>query len=155
MKITIISVGKSTPTEIQGLISDYEKRLGGYKVQVAWLLVKSASSSLPPQKRLDDEAAAILKAIPTTSYPILLDETGEQLATKTLGAELEELSTHSGHICIIIGGSYGVNQSIKQLSNKIWALSKLTLPHMLVRLLIVEQLYRAFSILNNSKYHHE
>ncbi len=155
MKITIVSVGKSTSTEIEPLINDYERRLSAYNVQVTWTIVKSANPSLPQQRRLDIEAATIIKAISAGSYPILLDETGEQLNTKVLSAHLEELSAHSEQICIIIGGSYGVNQSIKQLASKTWALSKLTLPHMLVRLLIAEQLYRAFSIINNGKYHHE
>lgn len=87
------------------------------------------------------------------SYVILLDEIGKNISSPELSTILERQFAHS-HVTLVIGGAYGVTPELQQRADFIWSLSRLVFPHQLVRLLLVEQLYRAQEIKNGGKYHH-
>ena len=102
------------------------------------------------------EAANILKSITATDVLVLLDETGKMLSSPGLSKLIQQKANQSAQrIVFLIGGAYGVEDEIKKRANFSWSLSELVFPHMLVRLLLAEQIYRACSILANEKYHHE
>jgi len=102
------------------------------------------------------EAESIIKALSKTDILILLDEKGKMLDSPGLAKLIQQKANQSAQrIVFLIGGAYGVEQSIKERANFTWSLSELVFPHMLVRLILAEQIYRACSILANEKYHHE
>jgi 23S rRNA (pseudouridine1915-N3)-methyltransferase len=152
MKIVIISVGKKNSPELDILINNYQKRLA-FSKNISWLFIKP--SPLPASEAKEKESAEIIKNIPPKTVVWLLDETGRQLNNEQLATELEEaMQQKNNSLRVIIGGPYGVNENIKQRADFVWSLSKLVLPHQLVRLFLIEQLYRSAEISKNSAYHH-
>lgn len=108
-----------------------------------------------PEATMLAEEAIILKRLQPQHHLILLDERGRQLSSPELAASFQTLMNSSTKtLVLLIGGAYGVGEAVKKRADKIWSLSKLVFPHQLVRLVVAEQVYRAFSILNNSAYHH-
>ena len=147
MKIICISVGKKHDPELVDAIARYEKRLQT-SCYFSWQIV--------PSNDKDAESTAIEKLLGPDDLVILLDERGLEFTNKQLATSIERTkNTSVKRIMIIIGGSYGVNDQLRERSNVVLSLSKLVFPHQIVRLLVVEQLYRAFSILSGSSYHHE
>jgi 23S rRNA (pseudouridine1915-N3)-methyltransferase len=152
MKILIISVGKKNSPELDTLINNYQKRLV-YSKNISWLFIKP--SPLPASEAKEKESAEIIKNIPPKTVVWLLDETGRQLNNQQLATKLEEaMQQKNNSLVIIIGGPYGVSENIKKRADFVWSLSKLVLPHQLVRLFLIEQLYRSAEISKNSGYHH-
>jgi len=144
MKITVLAVGKSHDALYVAAINDFQERLQRY-CSFAWEHVPSSSK--------EEESAALLKR--SRGYVILLDETGELYTTPQLAAKLERLQNQATkELTILIGGAFGVTDEVKAAADFVWSLSPLVFPHQLVRLLLVEQLYRAYDILQNGKYHH-
>lgn len=147
MKIVCISVGKKHDVELVDAISVYEKRLKTV-CDFSWQIV--------PGSDVDIESMAIERLLSKDDLVILLDERGLQFSSKDMANSLERAqNTSVKKVIIIIGGAYGVNASLRSKCNVVLSLSRLVFPHQIVRLLVVEQLYRAFSILSGSKYHHE
>ena len=154
MKISICSVGKANESYIKEGVEQFTKRIGHY-YPIDWSLI-------PPSKLTEKaqikkaEAESILKALAKTDLLILLDEKGKMLDSPGLAKLIQQKANQSAQrIVFLIGGAYGVDQSIKERANFTWSLSDLVFPHMLVRLILAEQVYRACSILANEKYHHE
>ena len=148
--ITIITVGKIKENYIKDGINDYLKRLSKYtKVE----LIELEDVSFDKVKTLKVEAEKILKKLDTKSYIITLEIEGKELSSIELSNLIDSSMTNYGDITFIIGGSYGLDDSIKRLSNYKLSFSKMTFPHQLFRLLFLEQLYRSFKILNNEQYH--
>ncbi len=156
MKIIILSVGKKHDEFIKGIVSEYEKRLGHY-VDLSWQFVPGQiTDSKNAHDGVEREGKEILNKLEPVDRVILLDEIGREWSTMDLAEAMESFQSQSiKRLVFIIGGAYGVSKSIRLRAQYTWSLSKLTFPHMLVRVILVEQLYRAFSILNGSKYHHE
>jgi 23S rRNA (pseudouridine1915-N3)-methyltransferase len=154
LKISICSVGKANESYIKEGVEQFTKRIGHY-YPIDWSLI-------PPSKLTESaqikkaEAESILKALAKTDVLILLDEKGKMLDSPGLAKLIQQKANQSAQrIVFLIGGAYGVDQSIKERANFTWSLSDLVFPHMLVRLILAEQVYRACSILANEKYHHE
>lgn len=146
MKIFIISPGKKHDLEFADAISEYEKRLSKH-LPVEWVFPKASDK--------EKEADAILKAIKDDDFVVLLDERGKEIDSfdfSKLIARLEQNSTK--RVVFIIGGAFGVTADVHARTDFTLKLSSLVFPHMLVRLILVEQLYRASSILSGGKYHH-
>ncbi|NMA15632.1 MAG: 23S rRNA (pseudouridine(1915)-N(3))-methyltransferase RlmH, partial [Erysipelotrichia bacterium] len=100
------------------------------------------------------EGQRILKQIKRDSYVILLDLKGQPLDSEELAKKIEQINTyHSSNVTFIIGGSLGVSESVKEKADFVFKLSEMTFPHNIVRLLILEQIYRSYKILNNETYH--
>ena len=154
MKIAICSVGKANESYIKEGVDQFSKRIGHY-YPIDWVLITSSKLTEPAQIK-KAEADSIIKALAKTDILILLDEKGKMLDSPGLAKLIQQKANQSAQrIVFLIGGAYGVDQSIKERANFTWSLSELVFPHMLVRLILAEQIYRACSILANEKYHHE
>lgn len=146
MKILIISPGKGHDDTVSIGIAEYQKRLTK-RLPIEWLF--------PTVGTKESEGAAILKAIKPGDYVVLLDERGKDISSTAL-ATLIDTRTQEGtkRLIFIIGGAFGVHESVATRADLTLKLSSLVFPHMLVRLILVEQLYRAVSIIDGGKYHH-
>src|SRR5699024_2652867 len=102
----------------------------------------------------EEESAAIAKHVRTTDYVILLDERGKNFTSPQLAQHVQQLFDTGRHPVFIIGGAYGVNDALRARADTVWSLSNLVFPHQLVRLMVVEQLYRAQEITAGRPYHH-
>jgi ribosomal RNA large subunit methyltransferase H len=147
----IICVGKKHDRWIIDGVSRYERRLRA-PFKLEWQFV--SYSSLSGDRARRDESTELLKRIAPQDYVILLDETGKNIDSPSLSHKLEQL-TIQNQIVFIIGGAYGVDERVKQRANFIWSLSGLVFPHMLVRLILIEQIYRAQEISKGGPYHHQ
>ena len=154
MKLSIWSVGKSHESYIKEGVEQFTKRIGHY-YPIDWQLITPSKLTEPAQiKKL--EAASIVKSLAVTDVLILLDEKGKMLSSPGLAKLMQQKANQSTQrIVFLIGGAYGVGDEIKKRANFTWSISELVFPHMLVRLILTEQIYRACSILANEKYHHE
>ncbi len=157
MKIQLWSIGKDHDASMKTAIDDFTKRLNNY-FKTQWLIIAppknvAASGESVLKKK---EAELILSKLTQDDYLILLDEKGKQLSSPELAAFIETRAIESTKSLIfLIGGAYGVEDTIIQRANYTWSLSKLVFPHQLVRLILAEQLYRACTIIKNEKYHHK
>lgn len=149
--ISIVCVGKIKEKALQSLIDEYVKRIGGYtKIEIN----EVADESNDSDKVKAIEAQRILKQIKKDSFVILLDLKGKQLDSVALSKKIEEINTyHSSNITFVIGGSLGVDKSVVDRADFLLKLSEMTFPHNLARLIILEQIYRSYKILNNETYH--
>jgi len=154
LKLSILSVGKSHDAYIKEGVELFTKRIGHY-YPIDWQLIVPSKLTEPNQIK-KAEAASILKALATTDVLVLLDEKGKMLSSPGLANLIQQKANQSvQRIVFLIGGAYGVDDEIKSRANFTWSISELVFPHMLVRLILAEQIYRACSILANEKYHHE
>lgn len=148
--INIITVGKIKEKYIKDGIADYLKRLSKYtKVE----LIEIPDESFDESKTLKKEALGIINKLNTKSYIITLEIDGNTLSSVEFSKLIDKVSMDYGDITFIIGGSYGLDDSIKELSNYKLSFSHMTFPHQLFRLVFLEQLYRSYKILNNESYH--
>ena len=148
--ITLITVGKIKEKYIKEGIEDYLKRLSKYtKIE----LIELEDEAFDKTKTLKKEAEKIMKKINPKSYIITLEIEGKEISSPELSELIEKTIVTHSHITFIIGGSYGLDDEIKRLSNYKLSFSKMTFPHQLFRLLFLEQLYRSFKIMNNEEYH--
>ena len=154
MKLSIFSVGKAHESYIKEGVDQFTKRIGHY-YPLDWQLITPSKLTDPTQiKKV--EAEFILKALNKTDILVLLDEKGKMLSSPGLANLIQKNANQSAQrIVFLIGGAYGVEACIKERANFTWSISELVFPHMLVRLILSEQIYRACSILANEKYHHE
>jgi 23S rRNA (pseudouridine1915-N3)-methyltransferase len=153
MKISIWSVGKTNEAYINEGVVLFTKRIEHY-YPIDWKLI-SPSKQTDIAKIKKEEAENILKNLHVNDILILLEETGKMLNSPGLAKLIQQKANQSTQkLIFLIGGAYGVSDEIKQRAQFTWSLSELVFPHMLVRLLLAEQIYRACSILANEKYHH-
>lgn len=148
--ITIICVGKIKEKYIKIGIEDYIKRIKKYtKIEI----IEIEDESFDKIKTLKIEAEKIEKKLNKKSFIITLEIDGKQLNSVELSNLINNSITKYSDITFVIGGSYGLDDSIKQLSNYKLSFSNMTFPHQLFRLIFLEQLYRSYKILNNEVYH--
>ncbi|MDE3125153.1 MAG: 23S rRNA (pseudouridine(1915)-N(3))-methyltransferase RlmH [Bacteroidota bacterium] len=156
MKIEFWSLGKPHDNYVQNGIGEFTKRIQNY-FSVEWMILKPVkqSTALSAANLKKMEAEQILHQLQQDNYLILLDERGKQLTSVEL-ADFIQQRANAGlkKIIFLIGGAFGVDDVILKRANFVWSLSKLVFPHMLVRLILAEQVYRACTILKNEKYHH-
>jgi 23S rRNA (pseudouridine1915-N3)-methyltransferase len=154
MKIVLTTVGKKHDKNVIEIVNDYTKRIAKY-TEVAWHFINPAKKATQPADIKAEEEKSILSFIERDDYFILLDETGTQVNSIQFSAHIQQLMQERyKRVVILIGGAYGVTHAIKQQAHFVWSLSKLVFPHMLVRCILAEQVYRACTILKNEKYHH-
>lgn len=146
MKILIISPGKAHDHTVESGIAEYEKRLS-HVWPIEWAHPKPSSK--------EEEGNAMLKLLKDGDKVVLLDERGRDIDTPGLAGFLDkEMQQGTKRLVCIIGGAFGVSDEVAARADTTIKLSSLVFPHMLVRLVLVEQLYRAHSILSGGKYHH-
>lgn len=157
MKITIITVGKIKEKYLIDGIKEYTKRLSKY-TKIEFIEVKDEHAPEKLSKKeieivKEKEAMKILSKL-SDSYLISLALEGVQLTSEALAEKIETVkSYHASHLTFIIGSSLGLSDSIKSKSNYLLSFSKMTFPHQLMKLILLEQLYRSFRINNNEPYH--
>lgn len=149
--ITIVAVGKKHESWVEEGIRRYETRLRA-PFDTKWWLIPH--SSLKGQRAREEESERILSRIKPEDVVILLDEVGVEVDSPALSRRLENLLSAGKSPVIVVGGAYGVSGALQRRADFVWSLSPLVFPHQLVRLILIEQLYRAQSIANGSKYHH-
>ena len=150
--IKILCVGKIKDKNLDSLISDYIKKINHYhKLEI--VEVKDEAIKDNDKDVLDKEGNRILDKIKDDEYVLLLDLKGETIDSKGLANFIDKTFINYAKLTIIIGGSLGVNKKIKDRANKLIKLSDLTFLHQMTRLIILEQIYRAYKILNNETYH--
>ncbi len=148
MKLVILSVGKSHDEAIESLVSYYQLKVLR-QLPLEWVFVPHGATK-------EKESERILEHIKKDDYVILLDEKGRELTSVGLAEMVENRMVDSvRRLVFIIGGAYGVSENIEKRANYVWKLSLLVFPHMLVRVILLEQIYRALSIIRGEKYHHE
>jgi 23S rRNA (pseudouridine1915-N3)-methyltransferase len=153
MKIRLLTVGKLENENILSLAEVFQNRISHYTI-LNWEIIKpEKSKSLSVPEILMREGERIIQKIESKDHTILLDKEGRQQSSEQFAASLERLAQSARQITFIIGGPWGAADTIKRQANDILSLSKMTLPHELTAVLLLEQLYRAFSILKGEKYH--
>ena len=153
MKIKIISIGNSPPKLIQGILVKYISRFDAH-FKIELIEIKSEKNFKSLKHKKIQEAEKILKFI-GSDFIISLDEHGSSCTSKGISEKLSNWMQNFPNITFIIGGADGLDKKIIKKSNWVWSLSELTLPHNLVKVILVEQIYRASTILNNHPYHRE
>lgn len=145
LHITVLSVGKKHDTMHQDAIATYERKLRPH-CQLNWQLIPSSDIQTESEQ---------LMARAKDSFVVLLDEQGQSFSSQDIAVFLEKRQNQADNkVAIIIGGAYGVSEMVKIQADTVISLSTITLPHQLVRVVLLEQLYRGFSILKNTGYHH-
>lgn len=149
--INIIAVGKIKEKALQTLIEEYSKRISGY-TKINIVEVGDEPNEKVNVKQIEGER--ILKQIKKEAFVVLLDLRGESLDSIALAKKINEINTyHSSNITFVIGGSLGVSDEVVERADYLLKLSNMTFPHNIARLLILEQIYRSYKILNNETYH--
>lgn len=142
--IKILCVGKIKENYLKEAINDYQKRISKYhKLEIIEV----------PDSDISKEEDYLLKNINQKDYIITLEIEGKQIKSLELAKKIDEVFITNSSITFVIGGSYGLSSKIKELSNFHLSFSLLTFPHGLFRVILLEQIYRAFKILNNESYH--
>ncbi|MDR1090936.1 MAG: 23S rRNA (pseudouridine(1915)-N(3))-methyltransferase RlmH [Prevotella sp.] len=157
MKITLLVIGKTDTGYFIDAVDEYRKRLEHYipfEMQVIPDIKNTKNLTIEQQK--EKEGELILKSLQSGDYIVLLDEKGKEYTSAQFAGYIEK-KTHSvsKRLVFIIGGPYGFSQAVYDKTNEKLTLSRMTFSHQMVRLIFVEQLYRAMTILNNEPYHHE
>lgn len=156
MKIHLWSVGKLHESYVKAGIEDFTNRISKY-FPVEWKLINPAKQTTNTTEAdiKKQEATSILQHLQKDDFLVLLDERGKQITSPELADFIQQRANASTrNIIFLIGGAFGVEESISKRSNFTWSLSKLVFPHHLVRLMLSEQVYRACTIIRNEKYHH-
>ena len=152
MKINIISVGKIKEQYFIDGIEEYRKRLTKY-TNIELITVMDEPNELDSKIVKKKEAERILAKIPSNSYTIVLDLKGKELDSIEFAKKIDEIKNVSSTINFIIGGSLGLDESVINKADYKLCFSKFTFPHKLMKLILLEQIYRAFKINNNESYH--
>jgi len=156
MTIKLLAVGKTDSKELQNLIEDYQKRLGFYiKFEFEILPDLKNTKSLTEDQQKQKEGELILSKLNPADVLIVLDENGKQMDSVSFSEYLQKhMNSGIKQLVFVIGGPYGFSSEVYEKSHGKLSLSKMTFSHQMVRLFVVEQLYRAFTILKNEPYHH-
>ena len=157
MKFLFVTLGKSNDPYVAEGVDEFTKRITRhYKTE--WIIIsppRNAGSLNEPDLK-KKEAELILQKISKDDYLVALDERGKQMTSLHLATFLQDRANESvKQLVFLVGGAYGLDESVLKRADLKWSLSSLTFPHQLVRLILAEQVYRAISILRNEKYHHE
>lgn len=158
MKITLITVGKIKEKYLKDAIAEYSKRLSRYCklkiVEVADEKTPDNASDTVEDAIRDKEGERILKYIKEDAYVITLEIAGKMLTSEEMAEKIEKLGVQgTSHIIFIIGGSIGLGREILKRSDYALSFSKMTFPHQLMRVILLEQIYRSYRIMNHEPYH--
>lgn len=155
MKITILAIGKKHDPKLLAAVNDYSERLSHY-TSFEWKLVESKlTTSMSEAQIREVESKLLLSSFEPGSLIVLLDETGRQLNSMQLSQRMQTYMNQGiKRVTFVIGGAYGASDELKNRADFVLSLSELVFPHQHVRLILVEQLYRAHTILAGEKYHH-
>ena len=157
IQVTVITVGNLKEAYWREAVAEYEKRLSAF-CKPSLIQLKEAKLPDDPSEgeiraALADEAKRIFAAVPPRAYRVALCVEGKQFSSEALAKKLNTALTETGNLCLIIGSSHGLAPEVKDACQLRLSVSELTFPHQMMRVLLLEVLYRCFSILKGTKYH--
>lgn len=157
MKIHLIAVGNKMPAWVETGAREYQKRLPkNFDLIVTEVpLAKRTKSSQDAARLCEKEGKALLAAVPAGAYLVALDVKGKAHATETLAERFRVIMESGRDLAMLVGGPDGLSPECLESVEEIWSLSALTMPHTLVRIVVAEQVYRVWSVLNRHPYHRE
>ena len=148
--IKIICIGKIKETFFRDAIDEYKKRISKYtKLEI----IELNDYNYDDKKTIKEESNEIMKILNKSDYNILMDINGDSLDSISFANKISDTLIKNSNITFIIGGSLGVNSDLERICNYRLSFSKMTFPHQLFRVILLEQIYRAFKIINNEEYH--
>ncbi|MDG2090342.1 MAG: 23S rRNA (pseudouridine(1915)-N(3))-methyltransferase RlmH [Gammaproteobacteria bacterium] len=154
MKIRLIAVGNKMPSWVEAGVAEYQKRLpSDFSLSITEIPLANRSKNSPLAPAMEKEAKALLEACGKNDYIVALDVKGQSLSTEKLAEKFNVVREDGENISLLIGGPDGLTSACLEAADARWSLSALTLPHPIVRVVLVEQIYRVWSILNNHPYH--
>jgi 23S rRNA (pseudouridine1915-N3)-methyltransferase len=154
MKLKLLAVGQKMPQWVNDGYQEYARRLPrDCSLQLTEIAPAKRGKTSQPQQWMQDEGKRILTHIDSSDHVVALDVPGKPWSTPQLAEQLATWQQLGSDVCLLIGGPDGLDPSCLQRANQSWSLSNLTLPHPLVRVLLAEQLYRAWTVLQNHPYH--
>lgn len=158
MKITIVAAGKIKEKYLSEGIAEFMKRLRPYAqvqiVEIGEEKMKENPSEAEKEKTLTKEGERLLRQVPEGSHLIVLDVYGKNMSSEELAADIDKLGLEGkSNITFLIGGAFGLSKEVRKAADELLSFSKMTFTHQMVRLLLVEQIYRAFKINRGEKYH--
>ncbi len=158
MKISILSVGKIKEPYLKDAIAEYTKRLNRYcKLEIIEVADEKAPENASPAEKeaiLEKEASRLQKHLKEDAYTITLEIEGSQLSSEELAQKIDTLATHGkSHLQFVIGGSLGLAKSITSHTDYSLSFSRFTFPHQLMRVILLEQIYRSYKIISGEPYH--
>src|SRR5215472_2108064 len=155
MRVRLIAVGTRPPGWVRDACEDYIRRSGSLALSITEIAAGPRSAGESPARAIAREGERVLAALRREDYVIALDERGTELSTRELAAWLKTRMQEGEDLAFVIGGPDGLAPEVLARSKLRWSLSRLTLPHALVRVLLAEQLYRAQSLLAGHPYHRD
>ena len=157
LSVKIITVGTLKESYLKDAVAEYSKRLSAYCKLTVVQLKEARISDSPSEKEienvLDEEAKAILAEMSPRAYKIAMCVEGKQLSSEKLAQKIESISSERSEICFVIGSSHGLSERVKSACDMRLSVSELTFPHQLLRVMLLEAVYRAFNIIAGTKYH--
>lgn len=153
MRFLVLSIGQKAPAWVTAGVRDYTSRLPGQMLQLQELPLATRTKSGDPRRAQAEENQRLLKAVPAGSRVVALHPQGRSMSTEMLAERLRDWMQDGRDVTFLIGGPEGLTSASLERSDERWSLSQLTFPHMLVRVILAEQLYRAWTILKNHPYH--
>jgi 23S rRNA (pseudouridine1915-N3)-methyltransferase len=155
VRIRVIAIGSRMPGWVREAVDDYLKRFAA-SLRLSIVEIEAGNRTGSSARRaVEVEGERLLAAVRKDEYVVALDERGKEMTTKELAAWLGGHMREARDVALLIGGPDGFAPEVLARANYKWALSKLTFPHALVRVVLAEQIYRAYSLLNNHPYHRE
>ncbi|CAI8325968.1 MAG: 23S rRNA (pseudouridine(1915)-N(3))-methyltransferase RlmH [Flavobacteriaceae bacterium] len=155
MNIKLIVIGETNSKDLKQLIDQYASKLKFY-INFELIVLKDQKKKMQKNIQIKKEGEKIISVLKKNDFIVILDEHGQHKSSLEFSEFIQKkLNSGMKTLTFIIGGPYGFSDEIKSLSNQQLSLSKMTFSHEMVRLFFTEQLYRAFSILNNEPYHHQ
>lgn len=156
MKLTIVAVGNKMPDWVETAFADYTKRMPPHmRVELKEIKAEKRDGGKTAAQIMQAEKIRIEAALPDGVMLIAMDERGAQISSLQLADWMRDWQDGGRDVALVIGGADGLHEGLRQRAHKTLALSHLTLPHGLARVLLAEQLYRAYSITQNHPYHRE
>lgn len=154
MQLIVAAVGQRMPSWVQEAWSEYARRFPrGLSLELKEIPLAKRSRNVNVKALQAAEGKTLLGAVPAGNRIIALDEKGKQWSTKELAERLENWMREEHGVCFLVGGPDGLAQSCRERADDVWSLGRLTLPHPMVRAILAEQLYRAWTITQNHPYH--
>ena len=157
MNVKFITLGTLKESYLRDAAAEYEKRLGAFCKMELVQLKEERLSDNPAESEIKNallkESEKIFAEIPPKAYCVAMCVEGKQLSSEELAQKIDEIALEKGNVCFIIGSSFGLSDAVKQRADMRLSISKLTFPHQLMRVVLLEAVYRAFNISKGTKYH--
>ncbi|WP_442684083.1 23S rRNA (pseudouridine(1915)-N(3))-methyltransferase RlmH [Stenotrophomonas sp. JC08] len=154
MKARLIATGERAPSWVAQGFAEYQKRLSHWlPLELVEIEPGLRGKGRDPKRAIEEEGRRVLAALPRNPHVVALDVPGRQLSSEQLSQRLEHWRTQGRDLAFLIGGPEGHAAEVSAVADEKWSLGPLTLPHMLVRLVVAEQLYRAAAMIANHPYH--